>query len=265
MSDIGDIARRVCEDAIGRYAHFDTAAWVRMCAALSRLEAGLEAGLAAAPVADRTALITTWLELGAAGLGAGTYVAGSADDPFAILWERLVPDGLGAVEQRAQALADAFNLGENLAREQGWRRMIFVDGLRRLEHLSALREMLTRRVSLIAAQPTRPLGDAPQMMTVDLSAFDLRFLPGAVGMLAPTVFVVCDRERTDDQGQPLAVAAWAPEGEAPTVLGAVRAERIERRHEATDLWTSGIFASVRTQHRAAASVVTSQRIWIAVG
>ena len=263
MSEIGDIARRVCEDAIGRYAHFDTAAWVRMGAALSRLEAGL----ASAPAADRVALITTWLELGAAGLGAGTYVAGGADDPFAILWERLVPDGLGALAAhgRAQALADAFNLGENLAREQGWRRMIFVDGLRRLEHLSGLRDMLTRRVGLIAAQPTRPLGDAPQMVTVDLSPFDQRFLPGAVGMLAPTVFVVCDRERTDDQGLPLGVAVWAPEGEAPTVLGAVRAERIERRHEATDLWKSGVYASVKTEHRAAASVVTSQRIWVAVG
>jgi len=252
----------VCEDAVGRYAHFDTAAWVRMCAALPRLEKRLSS----APVADRTALITTWLELGAAGLGAGTYVAGGADDPFAILWERLVPDGLGALPaaERAQTLADAFNLGENLAREQGWRRMIFVDGLRRLEHLSGLRDMLTRRVGLLTAEPTRPLGDAPQMVSVDLSAYDKRFLPGAIGMLAPTVFVVCDRERTDDQGEPLAVAVWAPEGEAPSVLGAVKAAGVERRQDAAALWTSGIYASVQTAHRAAASVVTSQRIWVAL-
>lgn len=262
MSEIGDIARRVCGDAFARYAHFDTAGWVRMCAALDRLEASLSA----APASDRMALITTWLELGAAGLGAGTYVAGGAEDPFALLWERLIPDGLGALpaERRAPALAEAFNLGENLAREQGWRRMIFVDGLRRLERFADLRDMLARLLERIAAAPTRPLGDAPQMISVDLSAFDQRFLPGAIGMLAPTVFVVCDRERTDDQGLPLGVAVWAPEGEAPAVLGAVRAEGIERRHEATDLWTSGIFASVRTEHRAAASVVTSQRIWVAV-
>lgn len=263
MSETGDIARRVCDDAIGRYAHFDTAAWVRMCAALTRLEASLSS----APEPDRRALITTWLELGAAGLGAGTYVAGGADDPFAILWERLVPDGLGALPAagRAQALADAFNLGENLAREQGWRRMIFVDGLRRLEHLSGLHDMLVRRVGLITAEPTRPLGDEPQMVSVDLSAYDKRFLPGAIGMLAPTVFVVCDRERTDDQGDPLAVAVWAPEGgEAPSVLGAVKAAGVAQRHEAASLWSTGIYASARTAHRAAASVITSQRIWVAL-
>ena len=157
----------------------------------------LAASLRAAGTDDATAqqLLESYLRLACEGIGLGYFFPPELGEGFFThAFFRLIPAGLAALppEKRAQALADCWNLGENLEHAPAWWRRMFVrlsDGA----SLGALQALVVRASRDALGEPSARLAGRTLHLLIDLGAEDRQFLPGALHFVAPTVVCVHDR------------------------------------------------------------------------
>jgi hypothetical protein len=171
------------------------------------------------PDAVTQQILESYLRLAAEGIGLGYLFPQDVGEGFMNeAFFRLLPAGLADVpeERRAQALADCWNLGENLEHAPAWWRRIFLrllSGGTGLCDLAALVERVSREAF---GEPEARLGAKTLHLWIDLGAEDRRFLPGGIHFVAPTVACVHDR-RDEDGGLRRTLGAWLVD--PPVVLG----------------------------------------------
>ena len=213
-----DLVAELEQRARRRYVRWDPALWGRVVDGPAR---ELASSLRSAGTADAAAqgLLESYLRLACEGIGLGYLFPPEVGESFlGEAFFRLVPKGLAAVapEARAQALADCWNLGENLEHAPGWWRRMFLrllgDGSS-LGQLSALVERASREA---LGEPKARLEHRAAHLFVDLGAEDRRFLPGTLHFVAPTVACVHDR-RGEGPASGWTLGAWLVD--PPMVLG----------------------------------------------
>jgi hypothetical protein len=181
----------------------------------------LAASLRGKGVSDAAAqqVLESYLRLAAEGIGLGYLFPSEVGEGFmneAFL--RLLPKGLAAVpeERRAAALADCWNLGENLEHAPSWWRRIFLRLLSGGTGLSDLAALVGRVSREAFGEPGAKLGTGTLHLWIDLGAEDRPFLPGGIHFVAPTVACVHDR-RNEDGVPGRTLGAWLVD--PPVVLG----------------------------------------------
>ncbi|HSB60743.1 MAG TPA: hypothetical protein VLI67_03420, partial [Vicinamibacteria bacterium] len=178
--------------------------------------------------------------------------------------------GLAALppDRQPQAIADCWNLGENLEGSPPWLRRVFLrlcGEERGLGSLAALVEEVSREALV---EPAKRLGSQPRIVWIHLAQEDPRFLPGPLHFLAPTVVCVHDRLRRAAGGREAATqGAWL--AERPLPLGPMgcadvpgngtpesfeRLEDLARRDPRAGDW----LACAENAWRAAVTLETSQ-------
>jgi hypothetical protein len=208
-----DLVGELEEAARRRFVRWDPALWRRVVEGPARsLALSLRHDAGARPILE------SYLRLSCEGIGLGYLFPPEAGDGFFThAFFRLIPEGLAAVapERRAKALADCWNLGENLEHAPGWWRRMFVrlasEGVA-LDGLSALVDRASRRAF---GAPEARLGARTAHVFVDLGAEDRLFLPGTLHFVAPTVACVHDR----DAGSGRSLGVWLVD--PPVVLGSM--------------------------------------------
>jgi hypothetical protein len=137
------------EAARRRFVRWDAALW-------RELLGGAGARFAAAVGDAEVPLIESYLTLAAEGIGLGYLVpaASGVENFFTLAWTKLLPDKIAAVPEgarRAEALAQCWNLGENLEGADAWLKRLFS---RRCRDLASLAELpaLAEKVGAIASE-----------------------------------------------------------------------------------------------------------------
>lgn len=257
LAELEDGARR-------RYVRWDPKLWRSVVDGPAR---ELAASLRAAGTDDQAAqrLLESYLRLACEGIGLGYLFPPELGESFfnhAFL--KLIPAGLAAVapERRAGALADCWNLGENLEHAPAWWRRMFVrlsDGA----SLDALGALVVRAARDALGEPAARLDRRTLHLLIDLGAEDRRFLPGGLHFVAPTVVCVHDRQ-PDRSSHTLGVWLVDP----PLVLGAMgcgasagpSSERLDVVDQVVkqDPRTSDVLNSAANPWRAGLTLETSQ-------
>jgi hypothetical protein len=211
LADIEERARR-------RFVRWDAVLWRRVLDGPARALAASLRG-AGAGEAEAQQALESYLGLAAEGIGLGYLFPPEVGDGFFThAFFRLVPEGLAALPapRRARALAECWNLGENLEHAPGWWRRMFVRLLEDRSTLGDLAAVVDRASRAALGEPGGRLGARVQHLFVDLGAEDRRFLPGAVHFVAPAV--ACVHERRRDGASPAeSLGAWL--ADPPLVLG----------------------------------------------
>lgn len=215
---MADLIAELEEGARGRYVRWDPVLWRRVIDGPARQ---LAVSLHAAGTDDAAAqkLLESYLRLAREGIGLGYLFPPELGEAFFThAFFRLLPEGLAALapEKRAQALADCWNLGENLEHAPAWWRRMFVrlsDGAA----LGALHALVVRASRDALGEPEARLDKRTLHLFVDLGAEERRFLPGTLHFVAPTVACVHNRH---DATRTLGVWLVDP----PLVLGAMGCE-----------------------------------------
>lgn len=214
---MADLVAELEAGARGRYVRFDPALWRRVVDGPAReLAASLAAAGADPESAER--LLESYLRLACEGIGLGYLFPPEVAEGFLThAFFRLIPNGLAALPQdvRARALADCWNLGENLEHAPVWWRRMFVR-LSDSASLGALPELVVRAERDALGEPAKRLRDRALHLYVDLGAEDRRFLPGTLHFVAPSVLCVHDRQ---DAAVARSLGVWL--ADPPLVLGAV--------------------------------------------
>jgi hypothetical protein len=267
----GSLLERLEAAAQARFVRWDGALWREMLSGPARELSGnlLHAGR---PEEESRALVESYLRLTAEGIGRGyLFPAASGGESFLTLaFMTLLPRLLPALprERQAKALAECWNLGENLESGPPWLKILFLRLCRNLQSLYAL-EGLVRDVSRQAFSPPEETLKPPlRPLWLNLGEEDKRFLPGSLHFVAPAVVCVHDRHRTAAGGRTAStVGVWlAP---TPLLLGAMGCNeslKPQKEGEAEywrgaareDLRLTPRFASIQNPWRAAATLETSQ-------
>ena len=215
------------ERARARFVHWDAPLWQRLVDGPAHV---LGAALAAAghtPATSEPAL-RTYLELACEGVGCGYLYPPEAgrESFFSLAFWTLLPRDLPRLPPTAwgQALAECWNLGENLEAAPPWLRRLFARRVGELEGLAGLEAMVAEVSRQVVEAPARKL-EAPALAQtwLVLAHEDRRFLPGAMHFLAPLVLCVHDRLRQGGGGRDAAaIAVWL--GDGPLVLGPMRCD-----------------------------------------
>lgn len=191
---MADLVAELEERARQRYVRWDPALWRRVLEGPAReLAESLRAAGADDAAAQR--LLESYLRLACEGIGLGyLFPPELGEGFFTHAFFRLLPRSLAglAPEKRAQALADCWNLGENLEHAPAWWRRMFVrlsDGAA----LAALSELVVRAARDALGEPGARLSGRTLHLLIDLGAEDRQFLPGVLHFVAPTVVCVHDR------------------------------------------------------------------------
>jgi len=213
----------------------------------------------------------TYLRLAREGIGLGYLFPERAgtENVFSLFWNRLIPSLLPSLPApaRAPALAQAWNLSENLERAPLWLRRLFHRSLRDLKNLDQLDAVVTHVEALAAEQPAQKLDQVRHLTWIHLGADDKRFLPGSVHFLAPRVVCVHDRERGEAGGRDaVTYGVWLDE--TPLHLGPMACKAdvepvaVPEAHLDAACKLDARFTDVHdaavAQHAIAATLVTSQ-------
>jgi hypothetical protein len=213
---VADLVASLEESARRRFVRWDPALWARVLdGPARRLAASLREGGTKDEAAERT--VESYLRLACEAIGLGYLFPPEVGEGFLNhAFFRLIPEGLARVpaERRARALADCWNLGENLEHAPSWWRLIFVRLVAQGASLEGLDALVARVEREALAPPELCLGTRGAHTFVDLGAEDRRFLPGSLHFLAPTVLCVHDRAATQP---PRTLGAWLVD--PPLVLG----------------------------------------------
>jgi hypothetical protein len=218
-----DLVSELEDSARGRFVRWDGSLWRELCGGPARAlaEALTAAGTPAGP---GEAILTSYLRLASEGIGLGYLFPASAgaESFFTLAWTKLIPRSLASLplERRAEVLAECWNLGENLESGPAWLKRIFL-------RIFSDRASLTDLASVVADVSRQALGEPERKLLrsarphwVHLAAEDVRFLPGSLHFLAPTVVCVHDRHRTGGGGRdPATVGAWL--SDPPLFLGSM--------------------------------------------
>jgi hypothetical protein len=259
-----DLLAELEESARRRFVRWDPALWQRVVEGPAR---SLAEALRRANAADAEAglILESYLRLACEGIGLGYLFPPEVGEGFLThAFFRLVPDGLAAVppDRRAQALADCWNLGENLEHAPSWWRRMFVRLASAGVALDALPALVERAGREAFGPPEARLGARTIHLFVDLGAEDRLFLPGMLHFVAPTV--ACVHHRDARSGRSL--GAWLVD--PPVVLGSMgcRAEPAptsDRLDLVDDLGkkdprAADVLNSAANEWRAALTLETSQ-------
>lgn len=165
-------------------------------------------------------LLESYLRLACEAIGHGYLFPESAGrNFFGLAFRRLIPRSLALLpaQRQGQALADCWNLGENLERGRPWLSRVALRFAAEIEGLGQL-DALVARIAQALAAPERRLDGRPRVEWVPLAEEDRRFLPGTLHFLAPSVVCVHDRQRgVEAGGDPVTVGVWL--AEPPLLLG----------------------------------------------
>jgi hypothetical protein len=261
VEGFGEVVAALEAAARRRFVRWDAALWAEVLR-------GPAARLARAVGDEEGALVEGYLRLAAEGIGLGYLVpsASGVENFFTLAWMQLLPTQLAALPSgsaRATAVAQCWNLGENLEGAAAWLKRLFQRRARELRSLGEL-PALAERIGRVASEAPKTAGT--RLVWIALAEEERRFLPGALHFVAPTVVCVHDRERTDPSGAPLTLGVWLDE--APLVLGPMACEEEVAATTAGD-WAavrkgdprvSEIGWEARNEWRTVASLVTSQRV-----
>jgi hypothetical protein len=266
---VADLVAEIERLARGRHVRWDGALWGRIVEGPARaLATSLRSSGSDAASAD--ALLESYLRLAAEGIGLGHVFPPEVGESF--LGEavfRLIPAGLAAVpkERRAQALADCWNLGENLEHSPAWWRRMFLRLLGDGASIGELGALVDRASREALGEPATRLGGRTLHLFVDLGAEDRRFLPGTLHFVAPTVVCVHDRRADEDEAPGRgSLGAWLVD--PPVLLGAMgcaaepvaSSDRLDLVDELAkkDPRTADALNSAANEWRAAMTLETSQ-------
>lgn len=255
-----------------RFVKWDAQLWrfVLDGPALALAQGLTRAGLDAARAG---ALLEGYLGLAAEGIGLG-YLFPESSGAQSFLTQafyRLLPAALPGQppEAAARALADTWNLGENLERSPAWLRRLFVRLTPGPESLLDLERLVADVEARALRPPAQRLAGSWTLHWLHVAEDDPRFLPGAVHFVAPSVACVHDRHRGTAQAGREAVSLGVWLDEKPLLLGAMGCgetpaldpgldlgllEEVARRDRRVDSW----LAMARNDWRAAVSLETSQ-------
>jgi hypothetical protein len=257
-------------NARGRFVRWDPALWRELLAGPAPL-LGHTLSDTAAP-AEVEELVRAYLRLSAEAIGLGYLYPATAgrQNFFTLAWMDLVPRLLAGVapEERADVLAQLWNLGENLESAPPWVQRIFHSVGKGLTSLSGIEARLRATAEAAMEEPKEKLGQRSQPYFVHLAREDSRFLPGALHFLAPTVLCVHDRHRHAVGGREASTQGlWLKDG-APMLLGAMGCREkpgLTREQTPPLTWLSWNdprveqwLSSVVNDWRAAATMETSQ-------
>lgn len=263
-------------NARGRFVRWHPELWREV---LSGPAQQLGAALSTAGVGESEAepLLRTYLQLSAEAIGLGYLYPSSAgrQNFFTLAWSELVPRLLAAVSpsERAQVLAQLWNLGENLESAPPWVQRLFCRVGQTLQSLENFEARLRELTAAAMEPPEQKVGYVSQAHWVDSSREDSRFLPGPLHFLSPTVVCVHDRHRGAVAGREAATqGVWL--SDTPVLLGAMgcaetpAVERaglyllkdMERRDPRADEW----FSSTANEWRVVATLYTSQYLVVLV-
>jgi hypothetical protein len=215
---VTDPIAALTDEARRRYARWDQTLWERLLdGPARRLAAALR--VAGTPDAASQELLAGYLRLAAEGIGRGYLFPPEVGQGFMNeAFFHVIPEGLAALPepQRGQALAECWNLAENLEHAPAWWRRMFLRLLGDGASLGSLHDLVERVEREALGEPPRRLGERPRLTWLDLAAEDRRFLPGKLHFVAPTVLCVHDR-LADGPGATSSVGAWL--AEPPALLG----------------------------------------------
>jgi hypothetical protein len=267
---VADLLEELEKDARARFVRWDPALWRALCEGpaqqLSENLLGKSQDLQGA-----RKLVEQYLRLGREGVGLGYLFPASAgtENVFSLFWNRLLPQELAELPEpaRADALAQAWNLSENLEHAPVWLRRIFHRSLRELDGLGELADAVSRVEAQVQEAPSQPLHDVKRLQWIHLGAEDKRFLPGALHFLAPRVVCVHDRERTTAGGRDATTfGVWL--GDAPFLLGPMGCKELVARSniqpghlyqaEHLDPRFGDVYDAKTEAHAVAATLTTSQ-------
>lgn len=255
IADLEALARQ-------RFVRWDAQLWRRVLEGPARsLAASLQEAGADAESAQRT--LESYLRLACEAIGLGYLYPPEVGEGFLNhAFFELLPQGLAALpaNRQAQALADCWNLGENLEHAPAWWRRVFVRISAEGASLGALSALVERAEREAFGHPAQRLGGPVRHLFVDLGAEERSFLPGALHFVAPTVICVHDRETKRSQGlwladPPLALGPMGCRDEVPD--GFDRPELIEALAR-KDPRTAEVRNGAANDWRAAFSLETSQ-------
>ncbi|MCC6464878.1 MAG: hypothetical protein IT463_06005 [Planctomycetes bacterium] len=258
------------DEARGRFVAWDANLWRELLAgpATALARALAEAGHTGEPA---QAVFTSFLALLRDGIGMGYLVPASAgvQSFMGLAFSSLLPRLLPALEpaRQAQALAECWNLGENLASQPAWMDRLICAAAGKLSGLHELEAMVQRVTRQVTTAPPEKLDRAWQPHMLNLGAVDARFLPGAVMFVAPCVAVVFDRAR----GNGANLGVWL--GDDPQVIGPVPVTDAPPDPRNDVIWTDAAkrdrrlttcYASARNKWRALCTLYSSQCVFALV-
>lgn len=222
---MADFAAELLSQAQARFVRFDTRLWRELLDGPAReLARSLHANV---PPARATRLLEAYLRLGCEAIGSGYLFPESAGAGFfALAWNRLIPGSLALLpaHRQGQALADCWNLGENLERAPAWLNRIALRLLAGIDRLDQLQGLVARLAEALAEPDARLDGRLRIVWVHALADEDRRFLPGTLHFVAPTVVCVHDRHRTGEGGgEAASVGVWLVD--EPLVLGSMACEQ----------------------------------------
>lgn len=216
-----DLAGELEHEAERRFVRWDPKLWREIGGgpALELVESLRKAGT---PEPEVEALAASYLRLACEGIGLGYLYPASAgaDSFFTQAWMGLLPRGLAGVPpaRRAEALASAWNLGENLEAAPIWLKRIFLRTGATPESLADLESLVAGISRRALSPPERRLAPPVEAGRVPLGDEDPRFLPGDLHFLAPAVVCVHDRLRIAAGGREAAtLGVWL--SDPPITLG----------------------------------------------
>lgn len=218
---MADLAAQLEAEARTRYVRFDAQLWHELLDGPAReLAQSLQANV---PPERAEKLLESYLRLACEAIGHGyLFRQNVGTNFFSLAWNRLIPRTLAQLpaQKQGQALADCWNLGENLEHAPGPLRRIGQRLLGKVQHLDHLDEGVAMIADALAEPAAKLDGRTPRVEWLDLAAEDRRFLPGTLHFLAPTVVCVHDRSR------PETIGAWL--SESPVVLGGMNCDESPR-------------------------------------
>jgi hypothetical protein len=192
---VADLVAELEAEAARRFVRWDAGLWREVVEGPARaLAESLRASRA--PEVHARRVLEAYLRLACEGIGLGyLFPPRVGENVFTFAWLKLLPRSLSALplQGQVQALADCWNLGENLEHAPVWLRRVFLRVLSREDGLGGLEALVARVAQEAAGTPASRLGPKPRIVWVDLGAEERSFLPGALHFVAPTVLCVHDR------------------------------------------------------------------------
>jgi hypothetical protein len=258
---VADLPAQLEADARARFVRFDAQLWRELLDGPAReLAQSLQANV---PEERAARLLESYLRLACEAIGHGyLFRRNVGSNFFSLAFERLIPKTLALLpaHKQGQALADCWNLGENLEKSPGPLRRLGQRLLARVGHLDHLDEGVALIADALGEPGAKLDGRPPRIEWLDLAAEDRRFLPGALHFLAPTIVCVHDR------GRPETIGAWL--SATPVTLGgmncdekpAISNDRLDlvERLQRVDGRATDALNSAANAWRAALTLETSQ-------
>lgn len=155
---------------------------------------------------DSGAVLSGYLQLVQQAIGVGALHQAGAGPRWATFLERCLIERIPALLPRVKSgerlplLAKLWNLGEGLRREPSWLDRYVTACAGRLDDLAEVEGFLVRTLEPVLAPVPPAAWRGPFVVTVlDLRPLHDEFLPGEIGLAAPTVLRIEDRRRSGAQ------------------------------------------------------------------